>query len=187
MNNINIQLSDADRLGLFHREAIMLLYFYVSKGFPLEQTRDSLARKGLIKPLGLGLFELTDEGIQKILELLKTNKRRQYEEEDLRVIANRLRELFPTGRKNGTAYYWRDTEAIIMKKLKNFFLKYKYEPDQVINSAKAYVDSFNGEYRYMQLLKYFIEKDGTSQLASFIENYKQEDQDLGNNWTSSLI
>lgn len=187
MNNINIQLSDADRMNLFHREAIMLLYFYVSKGFPLEQTRDSLARKGLIKPLGLGLYDLTEDGTKTISELLKTNKKRQYEEEELRCIANKLREIFPSGRKNGTAYYWRDTEAIIMKKLKNFFLKYKYEPEQVLESALAYVDSFHGEYRYMQLLKYFIEKDGTSQLASFIENYKQEDKDMGNNWTSSLI
>ena len=39
-------------------------------------------------------------------------------------------------------------------------MKYgEYTDEQVIEATKAYVASFNGNYTYMQLLKYFIWKN----------------------------
>ena len=75
-------------------------------------------------------------------------------------LANKLREIFPAGKKPGYAYTWRDSESCIADRLKKFFLKYgEYSDEQIIQATKDYVASFNGNYQYMQLLKYFIWKN----------------------------
>lgn len=112
--------------------------------------------------------------------------------EDLRELAIKLRELYPEGKKEGTNYYWRDSVSIITKRLAMFFKKYgnKYSENKIISATKDYVSSFNGNYRYMQLLKYFIYKRGseageeTSQLLSYIENMGQESR---KDWTTKLV
>lgn len=109
-------------------------------------------------------------------------------------LAERMIALYPTGKKPGTNYMWRDSKNIIAKRLKNLLLKYKVEAtdDEIIEATKRYVESFNGDYRYMQLLKYFISKktaiDGSieesSQLMSYLENV---DGNTNQDWTTKLI
>lgn len=99
-------------------------------------------------------------------------------EEELSELANKLRALYPTGRKEGTAYMWRDSTKTIAKKLLTLKAKYNttFTDEQAIEATKRYVETFNGNYAYMQLLKYFILKkdlikgEETSQLLSYIEN-----------------
>ena len=109
-------------------------------------------------------------------------------------LAERMIALYPTGKKPGTNYMWRDSKSIIAKRLKNLLLKYKVKAtdDEIIEATKRYVESFNGDYRYMQLLKYFISKktaiDGSveesSQLMSYLENV---DGNTNQDWTTKLI
>jgi hypothetical protein len=81
-------------------------------------------------------------------------------EERCEKLAEQLREIFPAGKKPGYAYTWRDSVSCITDRLKKFFMKYgEYSDEQVIEANKAYVASFNGNYTYMQLLKYFIWKN----------------------------
>ena len=87
---------------------------------------------------------------------------------------------------------WRDSTAVIARKLKTLVVKYDYEftEEQALKATKAYVESFNGDYTYMQLLKYFILKtmpDGEirSDFMSYIENEGHED-DIGKDWNTSL-
>jgi len=81
-------------------------------------------------------------------------------EERCTQLAEKLREIFPAGKKPGYAYTWRDSVSCITDRLKKFFMKYgEYSDEQVIEATKAYVASFNGNYTYMQLLKYFIWKN----------------------------
>ena len=107
-----------------------------------------------------------------------------------------LRELYPTGRKEGTTYMWRGTIVEVAKKLKTLVVKYGYSlnKEEVIQATKEYINSFNGNYKYMQLLKYFILKsvrdaDGNvevkSELMSLIENKGQIDSQK-NEWMSTL-
>ena len=67
--------------------------------------------------------------------------------------------------------------------------------EDVIKATKEYVNSFNGNYRYMQLLKYFILKsvkdaddnvDIKSELMSLIENSGQLDTQR-DDWVSNMI
>lgn len=93
-------------------------------------------------------------------------------------LADKLRELFPEGRKDGTTYPWRDNTVTIAKKLKTLCDKFqcKFTDEEAIAATKRYVDSFHRNYRYMQLLKYFILKrdnekmEESSQLLNFIQN-----------------
>lgn len=119
-------------------------------------------------------------------------------------LANKLREIFPAGKKPGYAYTWRDSESCIVDRLKKFFLKYgDYPDDEIIKATKKYVDSFNGNYTYMQLLKYFIwknkitgeeyvngrmvgEVEKQSQLAAYLEDV-EEDKVVTHEWDVELV
>ena len=68
----------------------------------------------------------------------------------------------------------------------------KYTDEQIINATQKYVNSFNGNYAYLKLLKYFIWKDERlkgesvqSLLADFIENESSEDI-TNTDWTVEL-
>ena len=112
-------------------------------------------------------------------------------------LATELREIYPAGRKDGTTYMWRGTTAEVAKKIKTLVVKYGYtiNREDVLKATKEYVNSFNGNYRYMQLLKYFILKsvrdaDGNvdikSELMSLIENSDQIDAQR-DDWVSNMI
>lgn len=111
------------------------------------------------------------------------------------ILANKLREIYPKGKKEGTAYQWRDSTKIIANKLKSVVRYYNasFTDEQAISATKKYVEGFNGNYTYMQLLKYFISKKEikngemveSSQLLSYIENEGQEDE-LKSDWTATL-
>ena len=108
-------------------------------------------------------------------------------------------EIFPKGKKEGTCHYFKGNKKDNVLKLKKFFKLYgKYTDQQILNAARNYVASFNGNYAYMRILKYFIWKDeikvnseGTryveevSDLANLIENAGHEDT-LRNDWTVEL-
>lgn len=120
-------------------------------------------------------------------------------------LANKLREIFPAGKKPGYAYTWRDSTSCIVDRLKKFFLKYGDYPDEeIIRATKKYVDSFHGNYTYMQLLKYFIwknkvtgeefvngrmvgEVEKQSQLAAYLEDGEEEEVAVKHDWDVELV
>lgn len=115
-------------------------------------------------------------------------------------LAEKLIALYPKGKKEGTAYMWRDSRAVIAKRLKSLAEGLAKEngisftDEQAINATRKYVESFNGDYKFMQLLKYFIWKssdenirDKNSQLLSYIENEGQDDTTTNRDWTTELV
>lgn len=130
---------------------------------------------------------LTQKGVNIVEEVfLKSEFTDKQENLSLEELAEKLRELYPKGKKPGTAYMWRDSTAYIVKRLQAFEKKYgKFEHEDIIKATQKYVNSFNGNYGYMQLLKYFIFKDDTSQLLSYISNLDDED-DCQIDWNTAL-
>ena len=144
---------------------------------------------------------LTDTA-EHIVESLMASSASVASEERCTQLAEKLREIFPAGKKPGYAYTWRDSVSCIADRLKKFFLKYgEYTDEQVIEATKAYVASFNGNYQYMQLLKYFIwknkvtgeevvrgriigEVERQSQLAAWIED--TPDKSVSADWDIEL-
>lgn len=111
---------------------------------------------------------------------------------DIEDLADKLREIYPDGKINNTNYYYKSNRKDVVNKLKTFFKIYgtKYTDEQIINATKKYIESFNGNYTYLKLLKYFIWKDERlkgesiqSLLADFIEN---ENCEIKSDWTSLL-
>ena len=109
-------------------------------------------------------------------------------------LADKLRDIYPNGKIFNTNYYYRCNRQDIINKLKTFFKMYgtKYTDEQIINATQKYVNSFNGNYTYLKLLKYFIWKDERlkgesvqSLLADFIENESSEDT-TNTDWTVEL-
>lgn len=112
-------------------------------------------------------------------------------------LANEMRELYPKGKKEGTTYLWRGTTAEVAKKLKTLVVKYGYSfsKEQVLKATKEYVNSFNGNYKRMRLLKYFVlksERDADdniniiSELMSLIENEGQINEQR-EDWEATLV
>lgn len=95
--------------------------------------------------------------------------------EEIISLAKELREIFPTGTKNGTIYRWRGTLADVTNKLKKFMTAHpNYTRQEIVAATKHYVDSFKyGDMQYMQLLVYFIEKNSVSKLLEELEAIRE--------------
>ena len=119
-------------------------------------------------------IKIGGKGYNTITEALRLSTVVQTDAETIQQLAETMATIFPTGKKPGTSKYWKGNSAIVIKKLTSFFKKYGlYSPDVVIKATEAYVKSFGDETALMRILPYFIEKDGESDLLTFIENLDQ--------------
>lgn len=184
--------------GLTLEEFIVL--YLNNKNIDISKTINSIiekkvASKDLFNPNAVVLSSNSRKLLEEII--LDSDKTVAQNNKRLENLAEKLRELYPEGKKQGTQYYWRDSNSVIVKKLKALIKKYGdcFTDEQAINATKKYVESFNGNYQFMQLLKYFISKnvvkggevEETSQLLSYIENAGQENkQQLTIDWETEL-
>ena len=179
----------------------LLLLLIINNSIDLAASEELLIQKGFITSANTDLFpqskwRITNNGKEIVNAVILDSEQSLKPEESLTELAKKLKEIFPKGKKAGTNYYWSDGIALIVRRLKLFFKKYDniYTNEQIIQAAEKYVSSFNGNYTYMKLLKYFILKekvdaagdvDGESELISYIENAGQEEA-LREDWTSTL-
>lgn len=180
--NITINDDVCTKYGLSLPELLVILALKSDK---LETTIASLENKGAIVSdvfEGHLVTQRWDDIASSIL--LDSDKDRQSPDR-IANLAAKLMEIFPKEKKAGTNHYFRGNTKDVTLKLKKFFKLYgdKYSDEQVLNAAQAYVSSFNGNYTYMRILKYFLWKDDkklgedgkyyieeTSDLATWIEN-----------------
>ena len=192
MDKVSINKDVLEKNNLSMDEFLVLLLTYNKAN--IQEVKQSLVEKGLAD---FSVFDdelvtssttkdlITSITIDSDVKVLSKDK-------EFKELADKLKELFPKGKKAGTTYMWRDSTAVIARKLKTLVVKYDYQftEEQAIKATKAYVESFNGDYTYMQLLKYFILKslpDGEikSDFMSYIENEGQEDE-LSDNWLNEM-
>lgn len=183
--------------GLLLSEGLALLAISTTT----DETYRSLVSKGLITKANGTMqalnrkYSATDAGIVLADELLADSEEDiVVREDEIKELAEKLREIYPEGKMPGTSYYYRCNRADIVRKLKSFFRRYgDYTPEQIMEATQRYVASFNGNYTYLRLLKYFIWKDENkdgeilqvSQLADWIEN-KGQVNNTNADWTTSL-
>lgn len=195
---LTIDQTVLDKNGLTLEEFLVL--YLGAKDVDIESVSQSLIAKGLADKdlFSNGRIVISD----KVKDLVSTisidsDKNVIDKDSEFTELATELREIYPAGRKDGTTYMWRGTTAEVAKKLKTLVVKYGYtiNREDVLKATKEYVNSFNGNYRYMQLLKYFILKsvrdaDGNvdikSELMSLIENSDQIDAQR-DDWVSNMI
>lgn len=192
MDKISINKDVLEKYNLSMDEFLVLLLTYNKAN--IHKVRESLVNKGLadysVVDDTLIISSTTKDLITSVTidsDVTVISKDKEFKE-----LAEKLKEIFPKGKKAGTTYMWRDSTAVIARKLKTLVVKYDYEftEEQALKATKAYVESFNGDYTYMQLLKYFILKttpDGEirSDFMSYIENEGHE-EDLNDNWLNEM-
>lgn len=180
-----------------------LLIIAIQNGVNFQEAEKSLKAKGFISVaydpnthLPIGHF-VTNRGRDAInTVILNSDKNVGTPEVVKRIeaLVPQMQAIYPEG-KNFNGQYWRGNKTDIKKKLQTFFKKYgnEFTDEQILAATREYVSGFNGDYKFMRLLQYFIwkeeTKDGTkvsiSELANYIENAGQEG-DLTDNWTTTL-
>lgn len=187
--------------GIKEEEALAVLLLTACDN--ISELFERLIKKGYIRRtegiFGQG-FEINETFLNKVQAALLSKDPDVPEEDKLDTLASQLMEIFPKGKKEGTTSYWRGNRKEIRERLQKFFKLYgnKYTDEQILKATQDYVSSFNGNYSYMRVLKYFILKDErksdeegklivqqVSDLATFIEN-AEDLNPVRNDWTSNL-
>ena len=197
---MQVNLNQCDKLNISEDLALYLVSLYYNKCITDKTIRDAKANGFLIYD-ALNIFgqpikaELTPKGIDLVENLLIQSNFTSNDISRYIDLADKLRELYPKGKKEGTQYLWRDSTTIIAKRLMALSKRtnYKFTDEEVIEATRKYVESFNGNYHYMKLLKYFISKvdnkvgeDGhiiaeeTSELLNYISNLKDIEETVTN-------
>lgn len=193
--------------GVSLGEALLLLAIH--NEVDLAKAEDLLVQKGFITARRNELFQnegwrITRIGTQ-ILEdvvsesekgMTKTRADRKKEISSLSALAEKLKAIFPEGKKQGTNQYWAEGPALIAKRLDKFFDKYgrNWTDDQIVDATQRYVNSFNGDYQFMRILKYFLWKDsagvsGTVEVNSDLYNYlthPNQQEESNGNWMDNV-
>jgi len=155
-----------------------------------------------------GVFDISEKWQSVIDKILKKSLEVQNEEQWYLELAKDLVKTFPTGKKEGTAYYFRGNSKEISTKLRKFFEKHpEYIPSEeiklrIINASIRYNKEMDFNPQYRTLAKYFISKEKTitdeeginhieevSLLASYLENEPKEEEEerseIGD-WTTTI-
>lgn len=165
-----------------------LVMYLCAKEVNIGSVIESLISRGIVEkdltnPYSAVLSDNTKDLVASIL--IDSDKAVIDKDSEYTAVAEKLRNMYPEGKKPGTTYYWRDSTAMIAKKLKTLTVKYgfKFTEEQAINATQSYIDSFHGDYKFMELLKYFILKtdrisgECKSNFMSMIENEGQCDEE----------
>ena len=179
----------------------LLAVLLVKTGVNIPKLFNDLVEKQvLVKDMFSDGFLVTQRWDSVCSDILLSADKSVPSDERLASLVDKLMEIFPKGKKEGTTIYWRGNRKDNKERLQKFFKLYgnKYSDEQILHATSEYVKSFNGQYNYMRALKYFIWKDvkktssnnegyieEVSDLASYIENSGQEDN-LSNDWTTTL-
>ena len=168
-------------------EEFLTLYI-CSKDYNIKELLDTVIAKGYAS---IDVFDVNkavvSDNIKDLIAniIINSDKKIINKDKDFLLLANKMRELFPSGKKPGTNYSWKDSAIVISQKLKVLVAKYgcSFTEEEALEATKKYIESFNGDYTYMQLLKYFILKTSNngeikSEFMSLIENK----EDINNNF-----
>lgn len=171
--------------GLSLEEALFM--YFIKCGKSIREVHDSLVEKGFIDSNN-NIISNGEKTLYKAIPEL--NNSINYIQ-----LAKKLQELYPAGKKDGTPYMWRDSTVMIAKKLETLVKKYAcvFTEEDAVEVTRKYIESFNGNYTYMKLLKYFLLKtehshEGTEVVSEFMSLLENKDQDTSSNqeWTVEL-
>lgn len=170
----------------------LLLLMLIKQGFNIPKILEHTIKEEKVIQDMFGNYLVTQHWDDELQKVLLESDKDVPKDVDLNYLVGQLREIFPKGIKTGSAA-WRGNNREITLRLQKFFKIYnsKYSDEEIINATKKYVESFNGNYTYMRILKYFILKDEVkideegnryveqvSELANFLENEMEQSQEF---------
>lgn len=196
---IKIKESICEKYGLTLGDFIGLLF--IRTGQDYYKLIGKFLNDGIITPIYRNMeivnYSLLDEGLQLVDTIILESGESVSEDVRMENLAVKLKEIFPGGKKDGTALYWRGNTQEIKNRLIMFFKRYgKFDDDEIIDAAQRYVDFFKneGSFQNMRLLKYFIWKkenkhgeiEESSDLMAFLENKESDNDNIINDWNVEL-
>lgn len=125
----------------------------------IEDNLENMLKREIL--VNKGHYQITQHWSDVVDEILcdSTNKV-QRTDKQLLELANKMRDVYPQGKQSHSPYMYRSNSKEVMLKLKKFFVSYgEYSDEDIVDATKRYVASFNGNYQYLKLLKYFISKN----------------------------
>lgn len=196
---ISIEEGVLNKEHLSLSEFLLLLFFKGDTSF--DKAILTLKEQGLLRE-DAGQIFITTAGAEKCEAVLLSSDKAVPRDAPILKLAEQMMSLMPNIKMPGTPYYYKCNRREVSSKLKRFYKLYnpdgKYTADDIVKATKSYVEAFNGDYKYMKLLKYFIIKnekktdsDGngyieeTSQLATILENKDNVDP-TNENWLTEL-
>jgi len=116
-------------------------------------------------------MRITTQGRKLLMEVVTGNTT----EIDINKLAEKLRDMYPLGKKPGTEFHWRSNPSEVKDRLKRFlklFSDAKITEEEIIAATERYVREMEYD-QLMRLLKYFIlkqnpEKEWQSDLYTYI-------------------
>lgn len=192
-----------DKACLKHKLSVeeTLIALAVKYGKNLKETYENLLNREVLAKDDENTY-ITQHWNDVLDEILVDSSGAIDNEERLKNLANRMKEVYPKGKMPGTPYYYQCNTREIMLKLKKFFKIYgNYADDDIVDATKRFVASFNGNYKFLPLIKYFIFKDKLvmdeegqqhvspeSPLATFLENKDNNDNLVAasDDWLSTV-
>lgn len=182
-------------------EFVILLYYVQGMTAPIEEVCESLWRKNLLIKEIEG-YSVNTPRIPEIQGMLAMSglKEKKTTPKELIALAEKILEVYPAGKMPGTSYYYRCSPDVLAKRLAVFFSKFprklSWTDEAIVESVKDYVASFNGNYRYLQLLKYFVyrtadDKSVDSQLLNYLSartdaKERAADVSSADNWLNDV-
>jgi len=192
--NITINEKVLDKYNLTLEEFLVL--YLCSKEIDIEATIQDLIDSGIVdRDLYNKVSAVVSNNTKELIAaiIIDSDKAVIDKDEEFTALAEKMREIYPKGIKPGTTYTWRDSVPVIARKLKTLVSKFgvSFTEEEALEATQKYVDSFNNDRKFMQLLKYFILKTdkATGDIRSdFLAIIQNPDADLTDeDWTSSLV
>ena len=198
---LNPEIIKKSKLSLDETIALIAIQYELN----LNQALLNLVDKGLIatkyfqgKPTSE--FFVSQQGTNILNDIILDNivVESKLNKAELTNLATTLVGLYPKGTKPGTNQSWRGSVKDIEGRLTSFFKLYgnKYTHEEIINTTRNYVTSYQNDRRFMKTLQYFIWKEkghyegGTvarnSELATMLENPEEVVINMKEDWTSHI-
>ena len=192
--NITIDEKVLDKYNLTLNEFLVL--YLCSQEVDIESTIQDLIDSGIVdRDLYNKTSAVVSNNTKELIAaiIIDSDKAVVNKDEEFMALAEKMREIYPAGKKPGTTYMWRDSVPIIARKLKTLVSKFgvSFTEDEALEATRKYVDSFVNDTKFMQLLKYFILKTdkATGEIRSdFLAILQNPDAEVTeDDWTSSLV
>ena len=192
--NITINEKILDKYSLTLNEFLVL--YLCSQEVDIESTIQDLILMGIVdRDLHNNVSAVVSNNTKELISsiIIDSDKAVVDKDEEFDALAAKMREIYPKGVKPGTTYLWRDSVPIISRKLKTLVSKFhvSFTEEEALAATQKYVDSFNSDRKFMQLLKYFIlktNKDTGEIRSDFLAILQNPDAEVTKeDWTSSLV
>lgn len=138
---------------------VMLIEYYDVK---YKDVLDKLVKKDIVYRNVFDKYDMVLSDNTKNLiakTLLESDDRANSLGIDYEALAKKLQDIYPSGVKPGTTYYWRGDTSMIAQRLRALVVKYDFTftEEEAIRATKEYVSTFkDNELKQMSLLGFFI-------------------------------